>query len=460
MTRSVFRILGLVASLAVGGAAMGQDGQVVAWGNNNEGQCNVPASANSGVVAIGSGDGYKHGFNIALKDGAVLAWGNNSDGQCNIPATANSEISTIAGGYGHIIVLKNSAVLAWGMNYYGQLDIPDAALSGVTAIAGGGGHSIALKGGAVLAWGLNDYGQCTIPTAALSGVTAIASGFRDTIALKGGQVLAWGQNSYGECLGTNASGSPITSTPDGAYVQIMGKILTSVTAIASGGYIEGSFTLALKGGQVFAWGRDSEGQCNIPVAAQSGVTAIAGGWAHGIALKNGTVLAWGLNDYGQCTIPTAAQSGVTAIAGGWSHTIALKRMPTTITSVFPISGTSLGGTSITITGINFQVPATVTIGGTPATNVVVVSDSQITATTPAGLPGPAVVTVNLGSSTAFYYRPSCGSDLDNSGVVDSGDLSIVLLDFGSCSDSLTTPQEQEPLIFQSIETPTPVLNKK
>jgi hypothetical protein len=43
-------------------------------------------------------------------------------------------------------------------------------------------------------------------------------------------------------------------------------------------------------------------------------------------------------------------------------------------------------------------------------------------------------------------------------VVDSGDLSIVLLDFGSCSDSLTTPQEQEPMIFQT--TQTPVLNKK
>ena len=70
----------------------------------------------------------------------------------------------------------------------------------------------------------------------------------------------------------------------------------------------------------------------------------------------------------------------------------------------------------------------------------------------------AVVAVNSASSESFYYRPSCGSDLDNSGVVDSGDLSIVLLDCGSCSDSLTTPQEQEPLIFQTTE-PTKALKK-
>gem|GEM_PF-5057983 len=132
-----------------------------------------------------------------------------------------------------------------------------------------------------------------------------------------------------------------------------------------------------------------------------------------------------------------------------------------ISGVLPISGPSTGNTNITITGTNFEPPVTVTIGGAPATNVVVVSDTQITATTPAGFPGPAVVTVNSGSSTAFYYRPSCASDVDNNGVVDSADLGIVLGDFGNCYESLATPEEQEPMIFQPIETPSPLLlNKK
>ena len=42
---------------------------------------------------------------------------------------------------------------------------------------------------------------------------------------------------------------------------------------------------------------------------------------------------------------------------------------------------------MTITGTNFAAGATVTFGGTAATNVVVVSSTTITATTPAGVRG-------------------------------------------------------------------------
>ena len=38
---------------------------------------------------------------------------------------------------------------------------------------------------------------------------------------------------------------------------------------------------------------------------------------------NVVVTAWGTNDYGQCTIPASASSGVSAIAGGGIHTIAI-----------------------------------------------------------------------------------------------------------------------------------------
>ncbi len=55
----------------------------------------------------------------------------------------------------------------------------------------------------------------------------------------------------------------------------------------------------------------------------------------------------------------------------------------TVTSVSPNSGTTAGGTAVTITGTNFATGATVTFGGTAATNVVVASSTSITATTPA-----------------------------------------------------------------------------
>ncbi len=65
----------------------------------------------------------------------------------------------------------------------------------------------------------------------------------------------------------------------------------------------------------------------------------------------------------------------------------------TVSSVSPNSGPIGGGTSVTITGTNFASGATVTFGGTAATNVAVVSGTSITARTPAHVAGAASVTV-------------------------------------------------------------------
>lgn len=65
----------------------------------------------------------------------------------------------------------------------------------------------------------------------------------------------------------------------------------------------------------------------------------------------------------------------------------------TVASVSPGSGNVSGGTSVTITGTSFQTGATVTFGGTAATNVAVVNPTTITATTPAHLAGAVDVVV-------------------------------------------------------------------
>lgn len=64
-----------------------------------------------------------------------------------------------------------------------------------------------------------------------------------------------------------------------------------------------------------------------------------------------------------------------------------------LSGVTPASGSTLGGTAVTITGMKFAGLATVKFGSTAATNVVVVNSTTITATTPAGTAGTAAVTV-------------------------------------------------------------------
>lgn len=101
-----------------------------------------------------------------------------------------------------------------------------------------------------------------------------------------------------------------------------------------------------------------------------------------------------------------------------------------ITGVSPDVGSVLGGTEITITGTNFASGATVTVGGTAATHVQVVSGTRITARTPAHAAGTVAVRVEnsdgqrASRSNAFTYRvaPTLSSITPSSGPVAGGTL--------------------------------------
>src|SRR5690348_13505117 len=89
----------------------------------------------------------------------------------------------------------------------------------------------------------------------------------------------------------------------------------------------------------------------------------------------------------------------------------------TVSSVSPTSGSTIGGTGVTITGTNFAAGATVSFGGTAATNVSVVSGTSITATTPAHAAGAVnVVVTNSGGpsgtlTNGFTYTTSTGNPI-------------------------------------------------
>ena len=75
-----------------------------------------------------------------------------------------------------------------------------------------------------------------------------------------------------------------------------------------------------------------------------------------------------------------------------------------IGGISPGSGTTLGGTSVTITGSGFSGSATVTIGGAPATNVAITSDTTITALTPQHASGLADVVVSAGGKNGTLHN--------------------------------------------------------
>jgi hypothetical protein len=89
--------------------------------------------------------------------------------------------------------------------------------------------------------------------------------------------------------------------------------------------------------------------------------------------------------------------GAVVVAGcGGSPSAPSARAPQ-VAGISPSQGSSFGGTSVTLTGSNFTAPATVLIGGAPATNVVVVDAATIRAVTAAHAAGTVDVTVATGS---------------------------------------------------------------
>ena len=98
----------LFAALGVE-AAQAQDGSIVAFGRNVEGQCDVPAP-NVGFVAVAAGWAYSLGLK---SDGSIVAWGDNSYDRA-VP-TPNSEFVAVAAGELFSLGLRGcGSIAAWG----------------------------------------------------------------------------------------------------------------------------------------------------------------------------------------------------------------------------------------------------------------------------------------------------------------------------------------------------------
>ncbi len=170
---------------------------------------------------------------------------------------------------------------------------------------------------------------------------------------------------------------------------------------------------------------------------------------------------------------SSGQSGT--LANGYTYTAGT----TTVTAISPTSGTTNGGTVVNITGTNFVSGATVSLGGTAATNVSVVSSNSITATTPAHTAGAVSVVVtnsngqsgtlangytytvsgtisfvqaNTGPSTIQAKNTSVSVAYTNAQT--AGDLNIVAVGWGDTTSAISSVTDSRGNTYTKAVGPT------
>jgi hypothetical protein len=148
---------------------------------------------------------------------------------------------------------------------------------------------------------------------------------------------------------------------------------------------------------------------NVTVAGATSITATTPAHAKGKVIVKVT--------------NTDAQSG--SLANGFEFLDA-----PTLTAVDPALGATTGGTALKLTGTNFLAGAKVTVGGTAATNVVIVTATEITATAPAHAAGAVDIVVTntdlqaatLTAKFTYAVAPTLTAVVANTGSTEGGTL--------------------------------------
>lgn len=282
------------------------DGQIGQLGSSvPDDRSDVPVTVPTlpDVVQIESGNGTT----CALPRGSSTphCWGRGTDGQLGDGTTANrtapgpvslTGATQVSVGGANIDSAERVAACArlsdatarcWGYNGNGQVGdnttsarpLPVAVrrlddstdppqfpvLTGVSSVSAGGDHSCAVAaGGSVWCWGEGGSGQlgnddvedhpAAVPAKDVSGALQVAAGRSHTCALFPVEVKCWGLGGAGQLGngGTASSSTAVTvALPAGTDIK------NQPVAIAAG---HDHTCALLKGGDVWCWGLDSDGQ--------------------------------------------------------------------------------------------------------------------------------------------------------------------------------------------------------
>ena len=138
-----------------------------------------------------------------------------------------------------------------------------------------------------------------------------------------------------------------------------------------------------------------------PLASYGGPTLPDGSSVETMPLETGSpAVGAGSSALASASGATSDQRGVAWNLSGSTVDIGACQFQCIVTGISPTMGSLAGGTTVTIMGIGLSGVTAVNFGGTAATNLAVASDTQITATSPAGKLGPVDVTVVTPSGTS------------------------------------------------------------
>lgn len=139
-------------------------------GSNTHGQLDPPddlGTRTHPVARISAGGGHCLAMDL---DGAVFGWGLDDRGQSTIPdelAVPGAGVVDISAGYRHsAAVLADGRVLCWGGEGPESVPPPDLGSPGRRAVAVSAGldHTVAiLESGEVVAWGIDSQLACEVP---------------------------------------------------------------------------------------------------------------------------------------------------------------------------------------------------------------------------------------------------------------------------------------------------------
>ena len=442
----------------------GEEGQL---GTGNLKSSTVPVTVKglSGVSSISAGADFSLAL---LAKGTVMGWGSDRNGVLSNPTVEESSnlavavgglsgVTAIATGTDHALaLLSGGTVMAWGQDSSGELGIgvikaheetptPVSGLSGVGAIAAGGHDSLALlTSGSAMSWGADEWGNLgdgatgsasDLPVG-VSGLSKIAG-----ISVGGSHMLAYGEPipavaSVSPKLGSHAGGTTVTITGanlSGASAVKFGanaaasftvNSATSVTAVAPAGTGTVDVTVTTEAGTSPAVAADRFSYQNAPsvsklslksgpAAGGSSVTITGTEFAAVSSVSFGTTPAteFTVNSATSITViaPPASVGTVDVTVTNTAGPSALTskdhfKYTPTITGVSPSSGSTAGGTSVTVTGSGFSVGSTGTsfkFATRKASTVNCVSSTSCTLITPAGVPGTVDVTALVNKTTSL-----------------------------------------------------------